>query len=77
MAADFVSGKEFSDKMLVWWRGELARRARRKAGVRMARVVRRSIEPMTIAIGSARIEVRQGFDRELLREVIAALGGAP
>jgi transposase-like protein len=31
---------------------------------------------MVIAIGGARIEVRSGFDRALLTEVVEALGGA-
>jgi transposase len=46
--------------------------------VRLLRVhpVRRSItEPMVISVGDARIEVRRGFDRALLREVVSALGG--
>jgi hypothetical protein len=32
---------------------------------------------MTIRIGAARVEVRRGFDRGLLREVVEALGGEP
>jgi len=31
---------------------------------------------MVIALGAARIEVRSGFDRALLRDVLEALGGA-
>src|SRR6266849_5981589 len=31
--------------------------------------------PMLVAVGNARIEVRVGFDRGLLREVVEALGG--
>jgi hypothetical protein len=30
-----------------------------------------------VKVGGARIEVRRGFDAELLREVVAALGDAP
>jgi len=32
---------------------------------------------MMIWIGAARVEVRRGFDRDLLREVIEALGRQP
>jgi hypothetical protein len=31
---------------------------------------------MVIAIGSARIEVRPGFDQALLTEIVETLGGA-
>jgi len=31
---------------------------------------------MAITIGAARIEVRSGFDRTLLNDVVEALGGA-
>jgi hypothetical protein len=42
----------------------------------MARVVRASPkEALVIAVGAARIEVRTGFDRVLLRDVVAALRG--
>ena len=54
--------------------------------VAMARVVRRRRSPpvavrgaetveIAIAIGAARITVGRGFDPELLRHVVAALGG--
>jgi hypothetical protein len=47
----------------------------------MVRVERAGWETSTapaivIAIGAARIEVHAGFDRALLGEVVAALGGA-
>ncbi|MBA3844835.1 MAG: hypothetical protein H0X39_19840 [Actinobacteria bacterium] len=35
-----------------------------------------SAAPMLIAVGGSRIEVRPGFDRGLLREVVEALGGS-
>jgi hypothetical protein len=31
--------------------------------------------PLTVAVGAAHIEVRDGFDRALLRDVVDALGG--
>ncbi len=50
--------------------------------MRMARVRRRPAPEsdagsMTIRIGAARVEVRRGFDRGLLREVVEALRGEP
>jgi hypothetical protein len=44
----------------------------------MARVVPvspRADDGIVVVVGAARIAVRAGFDRLLLREVIAALGG--
>lgn len=77
-APAFAEGKGFSAKLLRWWGSELARRARKKPRVRMALVVRPPppITPLTVAIGAARIEVRAGFDRALLRDVVDALGVA-
>jgi hypothetical protein len=40
-----------------------------------ARGVRESSAPMLIDVGGARIEVRTGFDRGLLKDVVDALGG--
>jgi hypothetical protein len=31
--------------------------------------------PLTVSVGAARIEVRGGFDRALLREIVEVLGG--
>jgi len=33
-------------------------------------------EPVVVSVGAARIEVRTGFDRNLLRELVDALGGS-
>ena len=77
-AAEFAEAKGYSDKLLRWWCSELARRERAKPRVRLARLVRVPAPsvPLTVAIGAARIEVRAGFDRVLLRDVVDALGGA-
>jgi len=77
-APEFAEGKGYSGKLLQWWGSELARRERRKpSGVRVARVrVRRPSAPLVVAVGVARIELRSGFDCQLLRDVIDALGGA-
>lgn len=77
-APEFAEGKGYSEKLLRWWGSELARRERQKPRVQMARVVRvpPASVPLTVAIGAARIEVRAGFDRALLRDVVDALRGA-
>ena len=76
-AEAFAEGKGYSAKLLRWWGSELTRRERRRARVPLARVVRVAPPsvPLTVAVGAARIEVRGGFDRALLRDVVDALGG--
>ena len=75
-ASEFAAGKEYTEKLLRWWSSELSRREEKRPRVRMARVVRASQkEALVIAVGAARIEVRAGFDRALLRDVVAALRG--
>jgi hypothetical protein len=77
-APEFAAGKGYPEKLLRWWGSELARRERQKPSVRLARVVHapRASAPLTVVVGAARVEVRAGFDRALLREVVDALGGA-
>ncbi len=90
LAEDYARGRGFTASTLRWWSSRVRRgvmtaetsRSPRAASVRMARVVRsRASESdapsMTIRIGAARVEVRRGFDRGLLREVVEALGGEP
>jgi hypothetical protein len=76
-AAEFAAGKDFTERTLKWWAGELARRARPKPGVKMARVVAvaKEAEALAIAAGGATIVLRRGFDAELLRQVVVALAG--
>lgn len=76
-ATVFAEGKGYSGKLLGWWGGELARREKRKPRVQLARLVRAapSSAAVMVAVGAARIEVRVGFDRALLREVVEVLGG--
>ena len=76
-APAFAEGKDYSEKLLRWWASELARRARKEPSVRFARVVRPPPSALlVVAVGAARVEVRAGFDRALLRDVVDALGGA-
>jgi len=32
--------------------------------------------PLTVTVGAARVEVRAGFDRSLLRAIVEAIGAA-
>ena len=56
-------------------------RAGREAKIQMAEVVRRSpraaaVESLVLEVGGARVLVKRGFDRTLLRDVMLALRGA-
>jgi transposase len=87
-ANEFAQGQAYEASTLRYWASRLNRGAATSAGptakpahaVRMVRVTRTpemtSGEPMAVVIGGARIEVRAGFDRALLAELVAALGGA-
>ena len=79
-ADGFAVGKEFAAGTLRWWASRLARRDR----VPMARVIRRPASEaaspaeagaLAIEVTGARIAVGRGFDAELLRDVVSALGG--
>ncbi len=85
-AEDYARGRGFEASTLRWWSSRLQRgvvtSSPRTPSVRMARVRRRRAPEsdagsMTIRIGAARVEVRRGFDRGLLREVVEALRGEP
>lgn len=84
-AEEFAKVGGYRSKTLQWWASELARRSsptrprtrRSKPKVAMARVVRRTEhadEALAIRVGRAVIAVRRGFDPQLLRDVMAALG---
>ena len=87
-ADDFARGRGFESSTLRWWSSRLRRGAVSgaagsvaKADVRLVRVVRASpseasSRSMTVRVGSAVVEVREGFDHGLLREIVAALGSA-
>jgi hypothetical protein len=84
-AKEFAEGQDFKPSTLVYWASCLRHRSdgagkplRSAPRVRMARVVPvspRADDGIVVVVGAARIAVRAGFDRLLLREVIAALGG--
>jgi transposase len=91
-ADQFATGQEFRSSTLRYWASELNRRTGRLAKpkaavdngtaarmqvVRVKPVARReAAEAIVVTIGGARVEVRAGFDRALLRELVDALGAA-
>jgi hypothetical protein len=82
-AEEFAKPSGYRPKTLQWWASELARRSspsrrrRSKPTVAMARVIRPAKhveEAIAIRVGGAVIAVRRGFDAQLLRDVMSALG---
>jgi hypothetical protein len=79
-AEEFASGQGFEPSTLRYWASRLRAAARKRPtpAVRMARVVRpegtQDAKSVEVIVGNARIAVMRGFDAELLREVVAALG---
>lgn len=89
-AEEFAKGKDFRAKTLVWWSSELKRRAKRVGAtkskgrevtqpVKVARVVVAPREVgsgshLELRIGKVALSVQRGFDRELLAQVVSALG---
>jgi hypothetical protein len=79
------AGGGYRATTLRWWASELARRSspsktrrrRLRPKVAMARVIRPAKdveEAIAIRVGGAVIAVRRGFDAQLLRDVMSALG---
>lgn len=54
----------------------VVRRRSRKPSVEAALAPVMVVDQLDVVLGSARIVVRRGFDPELLRQVVAALGAA-
>jgi hypothetical protein len=85
-AREFAAGQEFKPSTLTYWASQLRRLVSAEGGVagkraprlRMVQVVGKAApreDTLVVAVGTARIAVRAGFDRALLRDVIEALGG--
>ncbi len=81
-APAFVDGRSYSATALRYWAKRLETSAA-VTRVALARVVRpgtsvetTSDDGVEVIVGSARLVVRRGFDPVLLRELVAALGGA-
>lgn len=86
-AREFAQGQGYAESTLRWWSSQLGSRVRevgiKAVPVRSVRMVRAVVvgpgcepQPLLVRVGSARVEVRRGFDGPLLREVVEALGGA-
>lgn len=81
-AKEFAASREFKPSTLVYWASCLrtgggAHKKQEKRGVRIARVVRVATPTdgaIVVAVGAARVSVRAGFDPEVLRQVVLALG---
>lgn len=87
-AEEFATAGGYRPKTLQWWVSELPRRASKAERARsrkpqsmpkvaMAHVVRRDAtaeESLTVRVADAVIAVRRGFDAQLLRDVVFALG---
>jgi hypothetical protein len=83
-AEEFASGRGFEGSTLRFWASRLRHMAdvgspTPAATVAMARVVRtapgRADAGVAVVIGQARVILSAGFDAEVLREVVTALGG--
>ena len=83
-AAEFSKGKEFEPSTLRWWSSRLRRPSEAPAPsptrrpLQLVRAVPTSpklTQELVVEVGGARVAVRSGFDRALLRDVVTALGG--
>lgn len=86
-AEEFAGGLGFQASTLRYWASRLktapARAAKAPSIVRVVRpasaLVAREAPPgassLEVCVGVARVVVRHGFDAELLRDVVVALGG--
>ena len=85
---EFAAGQEFKPSTLTYWASQLRLSMSAEGGVagkraprlRLVQVVGKAAtapreDTMVVAVGTARIVVRAGFDRALLRDVVEALGG--
>ena len=91
-ASEFAQGREFEASTLRYWASRLRKEGAptprgsaptvtvtRAPRVRLLRVTPTAAvarEPLVVSVGAARIEVRAGFDRALLGELVDALGGS-
>ncbi len=76
-ASAFAAGKGFEASTLRWWASRLGR----EEPVRLVPVVARASSSevrgdVVVEVGGARVRVTSGFSRELLVQVVRALGGA-
>jgi len=75
-AAKFAAARGFSSASLLRWASEReAPPAGPGGGFVRLEVVATAAAELTVEVGGARVVVRRGFDRVLLREVVGALSG--
>jgi hypothetical protein len=79
-ASEFSRGRGFEASTLRFWASRLKRSTATATAPEQTRLLRVTAAPavgvLSVCVGEARIEVRSGFDRALLREVVEVLGGA-
>jgi hypothetical protein len=82
---EFAEGEGFAISTFRWWSSRLKVMKRKAASpprVAMARVLRTASPRLDaracvfVEVSGARIAVERGFDADLLRDVVSALGGA-
>lgn len=80
-AKEFAAGRDYRPSTLVYWASRLRtgteQRKKRERRIRIARVVRvpaPTDAAIVVAVGVARVSVRAGFDPDVLRQVVLALG---
>lgn len=85
-ADEFSEGRGFRPATLRWWSSRVTRSlaghrpgtGRASQPLRMVRVVakpRATRDSVFVHVGPVRVEVRSGFDRQLVRELVEALEG--
>ena len=79
----FAEGKGYAPGTLKWWSYRLGAEAEAPRFLQVVRgepkaPARPAVEvELLVEVGPARMRLGRGFDAALLREVVAALGGAP
>ena len=80
-AAAYAAKHGFAPTTLTWWacrlKTELERSGGKPGAVAVARVLvapAAAAAPVVVSVGSVTISVHRGFDAEVLRDVVAALG---
>jgi len=79
-AGRFCADKDYSEGSLRYWASKLRDVEPARAEVRIAKVVPATVAaeaetPIVLEVAGVRVALRRGFDREVLRDVLAALGG--
>jgi hypothetical protein len=70
----FAADKEFTGSALRYWASRVDKAPAGGGPLTLARVVRTDTAKVTVLVGTASVVVAQGFDPDLLRDVVYALG---